>query len=837
MKQDNKNTGKSSSNLENERKAVEENLKKWVKMSETTLQRDISSLSTVYKDMANILQNAVDNAEKFGKNWADVEDIAKKFLKNLKSIGDESFEQIDFAKQMAQLADKRKKVEQDQIDAAKQVTQAVREEKNAKKELRKLEQKLRDAKKSGTAADIEAAKQAKEMQESKVAEATLAKDLMQADKDKADYAHDNLETQEKILTQLEAQQNVLEAANKKAIELGINVKELADEIAKPFQKAVDFIEGLPGGKLLSKAFGLDVIQDKVKDSIYRSFTKSLAEAGDGGSKFFTIFKAGFKAAIAGARTFLIALAPIIVPLAAIAATLYAIKKAFDMDQEVTDMARNLGMTKKEALGIRRELNDIAASTNVVGASTEELVKEYQVLAKVFGVSKIANAELAETQVYLTKQLGMASEEAANFQKMSMATGRTAYQNLAVIKAGVESMTGGLMNYKEVANDIAKSSKSVQAAYKGNIAALVKATITAKKFGMTLDETKKSADAILDIESSVESEMKANVLTGKHMNLNAARQLAIQGKSAEAVEEMMKQAGGYDELMDMAPYKQRAIADAMGMSVDEMIKAAEQQKNLNTMASELGITLDENGKMSDADLQRAMASNNEEAKKLAMQQQVASAQEKLAAMGDKLMTIFAKIAEPIMEMLDPLFTLIDVVFPLIKLGLDIAFAPLKFAFNMIASIVKLLTLDFSGAVDSFKNAFVSIVPSAAQDLFGIGSDKSTGISGGSMTSVNDAMIDPGGGLVVSGPKGSYQLDSNDSIIAGTNLQPTTGDTSNAGVASSGNSEVISLLKQLIAKIDQPIKINIGGRVIEELESQASMRRSYNTKIDGAYGVNG
>jgi hypothetical protein len=157
--------------------------------------------------------------------------------------------------------------------------------------------------------------------------------------------------------------------------------------------------------------------------------------------------------------------------------------------------------------------------------------------------------------------------------------------------------------------------------------------------------------------------------------------------------------------------------------------------------------------------------------------------------------------------------------------------------MIASIVKLLTLDFSGAVDSFKNAFVSIVPSAAQDLFGIGSDKSTGISGGSMTSVNDAMIDPSGGLVVSGPKGSYQLDSNDSIIAGTNLQPTTGDTSNAGVASSGNSEVISLLKQLIAKIDQPIKINIGGRVIEELESQASMRRSYNTKIDGAYGVNG
>ena len=189
--------------------------------------------------------------------------------------------------------------------------------------------------------------------------------------------------------------------------------------------------------------------------------------------------------------------------------------------------------------------------------------------------------MAETQVYLNKQLGMSSDEAAEFQKMSMGTGRTAYQNLAVIEAGVESMTGGLMNYKEVAQDIAKSSKAVQASYKGNIAALTKAVVTAKKFGMTLDQTKKSADAILDVESSLEAEMKANVLTGKNMNLNAARELALKGDTAAAMEEMMQQAGGYDELMEMAPYQQKAVADAMGMSVEEMIKAAEHQKNLNT----------------------------------------------------------------------------------------------------------------------------------------------------------------------------------------------------------------------------------------------------------------
>ena len=118
--------------------------------------------------------------------------------------------------------------------------------------------------------------------------------------------------------------------------------------------------------------------------------------------------------------------------------------------------------------------------------------------------------------------------------------------------------------------------------------------------------------------------------------------------------------------------------------------------------------------------------------------------------------------------------------------------------------------------------------------------------------DDAIIGPDGGLVVSGTKGTYKLNKDDSIVAGTDLLSSDsrlGNTSTSyqglgdadtifkGNQDTGNREVISLLKELIAKVEQPVKINISGRVIEELESQASMRRSYNTKIDGAYGANG
>jgi hypothetical protein len=43
----------------------------------------------------------------------------------------------------------------------------------------------------------------------------------------------------------------------------------------------------------------------------------------------------------------------------------------------------------------------------------------------------------------------------------------------------------------------------------------------------------------------------------------------------------------------------------------------------------------------------------------------------------------------------------------------------------------------------------------------------------VTSIKDGMISPDGGLVVSGEKGTYKLDKNDSIIAGTELGRTVG----------------------------------------------------------------
>jgi hypothetical protein len=66
---------------------------------------------------------------------------------------------------------------------------------------------------------------------------------------------------------------------------------------------------------------------------------------------------------------------------------------------------------------------------------------------------------------------------------------------------------------------------------------------------------------------------------------------------------------------------------------------------------------------------------------------------------------------------------------------------------------------------------------------------------STTAVKDGMISPDGGLVVSGEKGTYQLDKNDTVIAGTEL-----GTSSAALPTSAGASMPSIdLSPMIAEL--------------------------------------
>lgn len=83
-------------------------------------------------------------------------------------------------------------------------------------------------------------------------------------------------------------------------------------------------------------------------------------------------------------------------------------------------------------------------------------------------------------------------------------------------------------------------------------------------------------------------------------------------------------------------------------------------------------------------------------------------------------------------------------------------------------------------------------------------------------VNDGIISPTGGMIVSGPEGSIQLNKKDSIIAGTNL----GGGNSGGNGGGNNSSDIRELKNMVASIaNRPIHVSIDGKKVIEATTGA------------------
>jgi hypothetical protein len=583
-------------------------------------------------------------------------------------------------------------------------------------------------------------------------------------------------------------------------------QEFGEKYAESFEQSLEWVDDIDGaikkipivGDFLSKAIGVDGFKEKLVDKFKEGFDSSAEsadelansvggaiDATEGAASGAEAIGGGMKSSIPGALGLNAAMGPILLVALAIAAAVEMIKTALEVDQEVTDMAKGFGMTKEQAMGVHHEVLEISKETKVVGANTEALTEAYKELTAVTGQTNVATKSMLETQVLLTKQYGLTGEEAAAFQSTSAGVGQTAQQQLATVQQMVEgynTMTGDSMNFKEISKDIAKVSKSTLASYKGDVKALTLAAIQAKKMGMSLEDAHGVSEKLLDVESSIEAEMKANVLTGKHMNMNKARQLAFDGDIAGAAAEAVKQAGSYDDLLKMRPMQQKAIADAAGMEVDQLLKAGELQKMSAALGGEQIKDMKDLTAEQIEQLKSSEAITAEKADQMLKEQQQASAQEKMSAATDKLKAVFVSMITPIMGIIDPIMSLVDTIMPALEVAMEIAFYPLKIAFGIVESLVKLIQGDLSGAWDAFTGGF---------SIFGMGEDDHGAAAGGGGEAgaepMHDGMIS-GAGTVVKSPKGTYKLADEDTIIAGTEL----------GSPGSGG-EVLDALRDMLDKV--------------------------------------
>ena len=264
----------------------------------------------------------------------------------------------------------------------------------------------------------------------------------------------------------------------------------------------------------------------------------------------------------------------------------ALVKSFThLDHAVAKVGKNLGLSNDAATKLTFELKAQAVASDEMGVSMDRLIGAQLEISKSLGTNVKLTGQQLEDQVYLAEFAGMQGEALVNAYKASTLLGKSSESMYDSILATNDT----IFQTKELFEDAVNTTGQIATNLGNNPVAIARAVGEAKRLGITLDTARSMADSTLDFESSIAAEMEAQVLTGKSINLNNARQLAFQGDHLGAAKEMLKQVGSLEEFSNMNVLAQQSLAKAMGLSTDELadqLKDAEINNKLTARRNQL-----------------------------------------------------------------------------------------------------------------------------------------------------------------------------------------------------------------------------------------------------------
>jgi hypothetical protein len=351
---------------------------------------------------------------------------------------------------------------------------------------------------------------------------------------------------------------------------------------------------------------------------------------------------------------------------------FVIDKALEANKQTVELGKSLGYGEKNAYKFRENIASIARNSTNINVTAASLTEAFNELAQSTGLVYEFTADQLETQVKLTKQVGLQAEEAAQIQRLAVLNGTTSQKTYESFVKGLTAARNQLkvgINFKATLAEASKVSGQLAANLGYNPERIAKAVVTAKAFGMTLDQVSKSGESLLNWESSIQNELEAELLTGKQLNLERARAAALAGDQITLAEELAKNIGTSAEFTKMNVLQQKALAKSVGMEADELANTL--RKREEAIAS---------GK--------SLAQITEEEAKKALERQ--SIQDKFNQSILKLQDFFGNlIAGPVGQLLDVLSKMVGLITDVLQPILNVVFTPLTWAANKLGQIAGLL----------------------------------------------------------------------------------------------------------------------------------------------------
>lgn len=491
-----------------------------------------------------------------------------------------------------------------------------------------------------------------------------------------------------------------------------------------------------------------------------------------------------------------------------------IKGFFEVDENITTLSKNLNISREAADKMEAGMRKYANATGDSAISHESMMKSQAALETSSGIHMKRTNETLGTMSKLTESYGVSANQAARLEKLSKVTGKNFdAQVKATTFAGVKlAHNNGLnISQKKILEDVTKVTGALAAQLGNNPEKIAKAVVQAKLLGTTLQGVANIGKSLVNFEQSIGAELEAELLIGKDLNLERARSLALAGKTEELGAELVSQVGTLAEFQDMNVIQQQMLAQAFGMSSDQMADMLEQQEYQNQMKEE------------------QLTPEQESLEKIG--QQVSLMKELMrmvTKLKDKFMEIYRGPLGDIAKQFKNFITDGDNLKKIFwGIGTIMTVNILKSMGGVVLSLGRAVLKAGAWALEQGAIAIAAMTTASATTL-GVGMIAvAAGIAAGAAAMymyMGDDIISPGAGMggygtrTLFGPEGAIALNNKDTVIAGTDLFQKGDD-----IVSAGEGEIQIPTPQLTREdLENALNVSLSveGRDLGEITGQTA-----------------
>src|SRR5574344_1655797 len=215
-------------------------------------------------------------------------------------------------------------------------------------------------------------------------------------------------------------------------------------------------------------------------------------------------------------------------------------------------------------------------------------------------------------------MGLSADEANNLAIRSKLAGQSAgtwRDNMAAGANESNRAHKSIISLGAVQRELLSVSDATALSYGNDAKNLAAAAVAAKDLGMSLNEMEGVSKNLMNFESSISAEMEAQLMTGRHLNLEKAREDALNNNLKGVADDILAQGVKAADFTHMNYLQQESLAKAVGMTRDQLAKSLI-LRQLNNGVSAEALAAATNMKKEDLEAMKATEMWHEAVQKLA-----------------------------------------------------------------------------------------------------------------------------------------------------------------------------------------------------------------------------